>query len=52
MEPIWQPINDSPSTAFEPPDLGVDAATVEWKQQLRADAANTGCSLFAPKSVR
>jgi hypothetical protein len=39
MEPIWQQIDDSPSTAFEPPDLGVDAATVEWKQQLRVDAA-------------
>ena len=39
MEPIWQQIDDSPSNAFEPPDLGVDAATVEWKQQLRVDAA-------------
>ncbi len=39
MEPIWQQIDDPPSTAFEPPDLGVDAATVEWKQQLRVDAA-------------
>ena len=38
MEPIWQQIDDSP-TAFEPPDLGVDAATIEWKQQLCVDAA-------------
>ena len=38
MEPIWQQIDDSP-TAFEPPDLGVDAATIEWRQQLRVDTA-------------
>ena len=37
MEPIWQHIDDSP-TVFEPPDLGVDAATIEWKEQLHADA--------------
>ena len=38
MEPIRQHIDDS-STAFGPPDLGVDAATIEWKQQLRVDEA-------------
>jgi hypothetical protein len=38
MEPIWQQIDDSP-TAFEPPDLGVDAATIEWRQQLRVGTA-------------
>ncbi len=38
MEPIWQHIDDSP-TVFEPPDLGVDAATIEWKEQLHANAA-------------
>jgi hypothetical protein len=38
MEPIWQQIDDS-RTAFEPPDLGVDAATIEWRQQLRVDTA-------------
>jgi hypothetical protein len=36
LKGIWQQIDDSP-TAFEPPDLGVDAATIEWRQQLRVD---------------